>query len=59
MSKLRVHAFAMSIDGYGAGTNQSLEKPLGIGGLALHDWAFKTHLSPNARQGRWGDRCGR
>ena len=42
MSKLRVHAFAMSIDGYGAGTNQSLEKPLGIGGLALHDWAFKT-----------------
>jgi dihydrofolate reductase len=32
----------MSIDGYGAGPHQSLEHPLGIGGLALHDWAFKT-----------------
>lgn len=42
MSKLRVHAFGMSIDGYGAGPNQSLENPLGMGGLALHDWVFKT-----------------
>jgi dihydrofolate reductase len=44
MSKLRVHAFATSIDGYGAGPNQSLENPLGTGGLALHDWAFKTRI---------------
>jgi len=42
MPKLRVHAMAMSIDGYGAGPQQSLESPLGIGGLAMHDWAFKT-----------------
>lgn len=42
MSKLRVHAFGMSIDGYGAGPNQSLQNPLGIDGLRLHDWAFKT-----------------
>jgi len=42
MSKLRVHSFGMSIDGYGAGSNQRLENPLGIGGLALHEWAFKT-----------------
>lgn len=42
MSKLRVHAFAISIDGYGAGPNQSLENPLGVGGLALHDWMFPT-----------------
>jgi dihydrofolate reductase len=40
--KLRVHAFAISIDGYGAGPNQNLENPLGSGGLALHDWAFAT-----------------
>jgi len=32
----------MSIDGYGAGPNQSLENPLGVGGLALHEWVFKT-----------------
>jgi dihydrofolate reductase len=32
----------VSIDGYGAGPSQSLENPLGIGGLALHEWIFKT-----------------
>jgi dihydrofolate reductase len=42
MPKLRVHAFGISIDGYGAGISQSLENPLGIGGLALHDWVFPT-----------------
>jgi dihydrofolate reductase len=42
MSKLRVHSFGMSIDGYGAGPNQSLENPLGVGGLALHEWVFNT-----------------
>jgi dihydrofolate reductase len=42
MSKLRVHAFAVSIDGYGAGVNQSLDNPLGIGGTGLHEWAFAT-----------------
>ena len=42
MSKLCVHSFAMSIDGYGAGPNQSLENPLGAGGLAPHEWAFAT-----------------
>ena len=42
MSKLRVHAFSISIDGYCAGPNQSLDNPLGNGGLALHDWLFPT-----------------
>ena len=42
MSKLRVHGFAISIDGYGAGPNQNLENPLGVGGLALHEWFFPT-----------------
>jgi hypothetical protein len=39
MAKLRIHAFALSIDGYGAGPNQSLQNPLGVGDIALHDWA--------------------
>jgi hypothetical protein len=34
MSKLRVHCFTISIDGYGAGRNQDLDNPLGVGGLA-------------------------
>jgi dihydrofolate reductase len=42
MSKLRVHAFAVSVDGYGAGPNQSLDNPLGVGGVALHEWIFAT-----------------
>jgi dihydrofolate reductase len=42
MPKLRVHCFAISLDGYGAGPDQSLENPLGIGGLALHEWFFPT-----------------
>ena len=42
MPKLRVHTFAISIDGYGAGPNQDLPNPLGVGGEALHEWFVKT-----------------
>jgi dihydrofolate reductase len=42
MPRLRVHGFAVSIDGYGAGPKQDLDNPLGIGGMALHKWAFAT-----------------
>jgi dihydrofolate reductase len=40
--RLRVHCFSLSIDGFGAGPSQSIDHPLGRGGLALHDWAFAT-----------------
>jgi dihydrofolate reductase len=42
MPKLRVQSFTMSLDGYGAGPNQDLDNPLGVGGVALHEWAFAT-----------------
>jgi dihydrofolate reductase len=42
MPKLRVHSFAISLDGYGAGPGQDLANPLGVGGVALHEWAFAT-----------------
>jgi len=42
MQKLRIHNFAISLDGYGAGPNQSLDNPLGVGGTAVHEWAFAT-----------------
>lgn len=42
MSRLSVRAFAISIDGYGAGPDQSLKDPLGVGGEALHEWFFPT-----------------
>jgi dihydrofolate reductase len=31
----------MSLDGYVAGPDASLEDPLGIGGMALHEWVFR------------------
>jgi len=42
MPKLRVHGFSISLDGYGAGPNQDVHNPLGVGGVALHEWAFAT-----------------
>jgi len=42
VSKVRVHTFSISIDGYGAGPNQDLQHPLGVGGQDLFDWFFHT-----------------
>jgi len=39
MSKVRFN-LAMSLDGFVAGPSQSVENPLGIGGMRLHEWAF-------------------
>jgi dihydrofolate reductase len=39
VSKLRLK-ISMSLDGFVAGPNQSVENPLGIGGMRLHEWAF-------------------
>ena len=44
MSKLRVHCFGISLDGFGAGPNQSLENPLGVGGQNLHQWFRSTRV---------------
>lgn len=40
--KVRVSSFAVSVDGYGAGPDQSLQNPLGVGGEDLHEWFFPT-----------------
>lgn len=39
MSKLRFK-ISMSLDGFVAGPSQSVDNPLGIGGMRLHEWAF-------------------
>jgi len=39
---VRVSSYAVSIDGFGAGTDQSLQNPLGVGGEDLHEWFFPT-----------------
>ena len=42
MTKIRVNSFSISIDGYGAGPDQDIDNPLGVGGTDLHHWAFQT-----------------
>ena len=42
MSKLRVENFTISLDGFGAGPDQDLNNPLGVGGTTLHGWAVPT-----------------
>ena len=42
MSKVRVAGFSVSLDGYGAGPEQSLEAPLGKRGQEMFSWFFHT-----------------
>jgi len=42
MPKLRVNSFAISLDGFGAGPDQSLDNPLGVNGTKLHEWFYPT-----------------
>ena len=42
MSKLRVNCFGVSLDGFGDGPEQSLQNPMGVGGMGLHEWVFPT-----------------
>jgi dihydrofolate reductase len=42
MTQLKIKSFSVSIDGYGAGPSQSIESPMGVGGMALHEWVLGT-----------------
>ncbi len=44
MSKLKVASFSLSLDGYGAGTDQDLQHPLGKNGPELFEWFFRTQM---------------
>jgi dihydrofolate reductase len=44
MGKVKVSAFTVSLDGFGAGPNQDLNNPLGKKGALLHQWMFKTKM---------------
>jgi dihydrofolate reductase len=54
MAKLKVLAFSVSIDGYGAGPEQSLAEPLGVGGMSLHEWFFPTRSFQQMHGGQGG-----
>ena len=56
--KLRVNAFSISLDGFGAGPGQTLANPLGVGGEALHGWAFPTRTFQEKVMGKTGGTTG-
>lgn len=58
MSKLRVQSFAISIDGYSAGPNQSLQNPLGVNGPELMQWFFHTREWKKNHEGKEGGETG-
>jgi dihydrofolate reductase len=53
MSKLR-STMTMSIDGFVAGPDQSLEHPLGVGGMQLHRWLFPLAIFQDEHGGNDG-----
>lgn len=44
MSKVRVAAFSISLDGFGAGPRQDVNNPLGVRGFELHAWFQDTEV---------------
>jgi dihydrofolate reductase len=58
MSRLRVASFSLSLDGFGAGPDQSLDKPLGSGGEALHRWVVPTRTFRQRVLGKDGGSTG-
>ena len=44
MSKVRVAGFCVSLDGFGAGADQSLDNPLGVNGPDMFQWFFPTRF---------------
>jgi dihydrofolate reductase len=44
MSKVKVNCFTISLDGYGAGSSQTLKDPLGQKGERLHTWMLPTKI---------------
>jgi len=57
MSKVRVAAFSVSLDGFGAGPGQDFENPLGVRGMELHRWFFPTAVFKKM-QGQGGGSLG-
>src|SRR5271170_3682467 len=56
MSKVRVAAFSISLDGFGAGPRQDLDNPLGVRGFELHKWFLGTEVFKKMHGGSGGTR---
>ena len=58
MSKLRVESFTISLDGFGAGPDQDINNPLGVGGTSLHGWLVPTRTLQQRLFGNDGGETG-
>ena len=58
MARVRVDSFTISLDGYGAGPNQDLSNPLGVGGTDLHQWLRSTRTFQGKLFGKEGGTTG-
>ena len=54
MSRVRVHNFSISLDGFATGEGQSLDAPFGHAGTRLHEWFFATSSFPGRRGAEGG-----
>jgi len=58
MAKVRVQAFGVSLDGYSAGPDQSLQNPLGVRGPEIMQWFFPTRVFQKVVLGQAGGETG-
>jgi dihydrofolate reductase len=58
MTRVRVESFTISLDGYGAGPNQSIDHPLGLGAEDLHQWLIPTDTFQRTLFGKAGGTTG-
>ena len=58
MTRVRVDCFTISLDGYGAGPDQDLRNPLGVGGGDLHQWLLPTRTLQRTLFGAEGGTTG-
>lgn len=58
MTRVRVNGFTLSLDGYGAGPNQDIDNPLGVGGTELHQWLIPTRTFQRTLFGKDGGTTG-
>jgi dihydrofolate reductase len=55
MKRVRVNCFGVSLDGFGAGPEQSLENPLGTTGPEIMQWFFPTRTFRAMQGGEGGE----
>jgi len=58
MPELRVHNLSVSLDGFAAGPNQTVDEPLGVRGEELHEWMFHTRFWQEMVGGDAGEELG-